>query len=113
MGAENGIVNKFKQSDFYKDLVEKSKKVADILFGKEGPDGKRRDGLLSDVGNNILDTFDSIKYYFTGKAYVNRAGERFEDNPNSVFGEVKTIFNNFKTDIKHYLFGIVTGKQKK
>lgn len=103
--GENGIVNKFKQSDFYKDLVEKSKKVADILFGKQGPDGKRRDGLLSDVGNNILDTFDSIKYYFTGKAYVNRAGEKFGDNPNSVFGEVKTIFNNFKTDIKHYLFG--------
>jgi len=103
--GEDGIITKMKNSEFFQSLKANTKKFGDWMFGKPDGKGVRRDGLLANTGNNILDMWDAAKYYFTGKGYVNRAGIKFEDNDESVLRQAKTIFKNFSKDLKHYLVG--------
>ncbi len=103
--GKDGIVTKIKDSQFYDGLKEKWGKAKDYLFGKS-VDGRRENGLLGDAGNAFLDIWDGFKYYFTGKAYTNRAGVKFDDNKEgSVFGIVNNSFKNFAKDMKTYFVG--------
>ncbi|HEY8405251.1 MAG TPA: hypothetical protein VIK67_00085, partial [Acholeplasma sp.] len=105
--GKEGLITKIKDSEFMKNLKSGFKKVGDFFFGKQsGPDGKREGGMFSDVANSFSDMWSSVKYYFTGRAYTNRAGIHFGDNTEkSVFGEVRRLFKNFRDDVKTYLFG--------
>ena len=104
--GKEGLVTKLKDSEFYKNMKVKMGVAADYLFGKpQGENGKREGGLFSDTANEMLDMWDGAKYYFTGKAYTNRAGVSFVQNDKSVFGEMKSMFRGFKDNMKTYLFG--------
>lgn len=104
--GKNGIITKMKDSDLYKTLMKKGKKLGDTLFGEMGEDGKRVDGMFAQSGNAMLDVWDGFRYYFTGKEYTNRAGVKFANNEkDSVFGEVKGMMRNFSKDMKSYFVG--------
>ena len=101
----NGFITKLKDSDFFKGIKSNFGKLTDFLFGLKDSTGKRKGGIFSDTANNLLDIFDGAKYYFTGRAYINRSGVSFPSNNKSVFGELKSMFGGFKDTIKSYLFG--------
>jgi murein DD-endopeptidase MepM/ murein hydrolase activator NlpD len=105
--GKDGIFTKIKDSEFMKNFRKGFNRVADFFFGKQtGPDGKREGGMFSDVANSFADMWSGVKYYFTGRAYTDRAGRRFPDNTEkSVFGEVRSMFKSFRDSVKTYLFG--------
>jgi len=101
----NGFITKLKNSELFTKIKSNFSKLTDFLFGLKDSTGKRKGGMFSDTSNHLLDIFDSAKYYFTGKAYINRSGLSFPTNNKSVFGELKSMFSGFKDTIKSYLFG--------
>ena len=101
----NGFITKLKDSEFFKGVKSNFSKLTDFLFGLKDSTGKRKGGMFSDTSNHLLDIFDNAKYYFTGKAYINRSGVSFPSNNKSVFGELKSMFSGFKNTITSYLFG--------
>jgi len=102
--GKDGIITKFKESEFYKNLKEKFTKGIDFLTGTKDENGKRSSGgLFSDVANTFRDMKDSTKLFFTGKIIDKDGKERTRDD--SVFGEMKSLFSGFKTNMKNYLFG--------
>jgi hypothetical protein len=104
--GKDGIIQQFKDSQFYQTMKTNLGKAGDYLFGKaSGENGKREGGLFSDTANELLDVWDGAKYYFTGKSYTNRAGVSFPDNEKSVFGHMKSMLGSFKDTMKTYLFG--------
>ena len=103
--GENGVVNKVKNSDKYKEFKGYVKKGNDVLFGAKDINGVRRDGLLGDYGNELMDHKAAFRHIITGKAYTDRNGQKFDKNPDSVFGEIGKVFKSFRGNIKEYLVG--------
>jgi hypothetical protein len=104
--GEKGIITEFKNSGFYKSLKMNFTKMGNYFLGSpNGENGKRQGGLLSNTANSLFDMFDGAKYYFTGKGYTNRAGVKFANNNESVFGNLKSMFKGFQSSMKEYLFG--------
>lgn len=103
--GKDGFVTKLKDSEVFKSAKSNLQKFGSYLFGTADGDGKRQGGLFSDTANSLLDIMDYGKYYFTGKAFKNRAGFAFAENENSVFGELKSMFGHYKDVMKTYLFG--------
>ena len=87
--GDNGIITKFKQSEFYKRIVNSIKKTGVTLFGEKGEDGKRSGGKFSEWYNSGIDYVSSVK------------------------GEIKTIGSNFKDNLKEWLFGTDPDNTKK
>lgn len=103
--GKDGMITKLKDSDLFRSAKSNLSKFGNYLFGTADGDGKRHGGLFSDTANSLLDMLDYGKYYFTGKAFKNRAGFAFAENENSVFGELKSMFGHYKDVMKTYLFG--------
>jgi len=103
--GDEGLITKFKESDYWKNVREKATQFGNYLFGEKDGDGVRQGGLFSDTANEVGDMFKGFKYYFTGKAYTDSKGQKFEDNEDSVFGNVKSMFGSFKNTLKEYFFG--------
>ena len=104
--GKDGFITKLKNSEMVNTAKGKLSKLANYLFGDPGgANGARENGVFSQTANSLMDIWDGAKYYFTGKGYTNRAGDKFSDNNSSVFGELKSMFKDFKGNLKEYLFG--------
>lgn len=100
----NEMLERFKRSQFFEDTKKIVGKAADWLFGKKDDSGHRRNGMFSDIANSFIDIGKGMRYFFDGAAYTDSQGVAYEDNPNSVFGEMNTMFGEFKTTMKEYFF---------
>ena len=105
--GDEGLVNKFKQSELYGNIKTKAKEGFNYIFGTlDASTGFRSGGLMSDSYNSLKDMMKGSASYFTGKDFVNSKGETVAGpGEGSVFGEVKTMFGGFKDTINSYLFG--------
>jgi len=140
--GKDGIITKFKQSEMYKKIIQGAKTTRDKLFGKVGEDGTRSGGRFSDMYNKTTTYFRGTKlsdfryneatgYYIDNKTdevitdpSIIRQLERRNKNGKwdknvkagrrvaGVFGEVGNFFDDFKLNLKEWLFGSDTEKTK-
>lgn len=96
--GSNGILRKFTDSQFAQDLKTS-------LLGTPDSNGIYKNGMFSDLANDLADTGDYIKYIFTGKGYTNRAGETFEDDDNSIGHSLKEGASKAYDFTMQHLFG--------
>jgi murein DD-endopeptidase MepM/ murein hydrolase activator NlpD len=88
--GKDGLLTKIKNSEMFK----KVKKGLDYLFGIKNEEGKRENGLFSDVYNEFREGFSQAKYFMAGK-----------DNPDSVVNSFRSMVKEFNGTMKEYLFG--------
>lgn len=92
--GDDGILTKLEQTEFMKKVKRGFGKTRDYLFGKRNADGTFENGLLSDVGNELVGMKNKVKDYIMGP-----------DNENSVLNNIKSMFGSFKNSVKEFLFG--------
>lgn len=92
--GDNGILTKLEQSEFMKKVKGGFGKAKNYLFGEQKEDGTYKNGLFSDVGNELVNMKNKVKDYIMGP-----------DNENSILNNIKSMFGSFKNSVKSFLFG--------
>jgi len=92
--GKTGFFNKFWENENVKKL---GNKIRSYLFNE-------KDGIFSGLTKMLLDSFDYLKYSFTGKEYTNRQGKKHKANPDSVLSNIKSGYNTTFDNTMKYVF---------
>lgn len=90
----------FGKDGFFRNIFneERMKKWKEKLFDE-------KNGIFGNFTSYMKDSFDYMKYVFTGKKYTNRQGKTYPENENSVLDHLSGGWDFLYRNTMKYLFG--------